>query len=116
AVENSMWQGASSGVGIIGLQIAKLRGAKLVIGTSTNEARRARLKEFGADIVLAPGKADWSMDVLEATGSKGDEVIIDMVSGSALNENMKAVAVLGRIVNVGRLGGGRVELDCDLHA
>jgi NADPH2:quinone reductase len=114
--ETVIIQGASSGVGLMGLQIAKLRGAKLVIGTSTNEARRARLKEFGADLVIDPGKADWSEEVLKATGGKGAEVIIDMVSGPALNENMKAAAVLGRIVNVGRLGGGRVEFDCNLHA
>ena len=100
----------------MGLQIAKLRGAKLVIGTSTNEARRARLKEFGADLVIDPGKADWSEEVLKATDGKGVEVIIDMVSGPVVNENMKAAAVLGRIVNVGRLGGGRAEFDCNLHA
>jgi NADPH2:quinone reductase len=114
--ETVVIQGASSGVGLMGLQIAKLKGAKLVIGTSTNEARRARLKEFGADLVVDPGKADWSEEVLKATGGKGAEVIIDMVSGAALSENMKAAAVLGRIVNVGRLGGGRVEFDCNLHA
>ena len=114
--ETVIIQGASSGVGLMGLQIAKLRGAKLVIGTSTNETRRARLKEFGADLVIDPGKAGWSEEVLKATDGKGAEVIIDMVSGPALNENMKAAAVLGRIVNVGRLGGGRVEFDCNLHA
>ncbi|TMJ34526.1 MAG: zinc-binding dehydrogenase, partial [Alphaproteobacteria bacterium] len=48
--ESVMIQGASSGVGLMGLQIAKLSGASLVIGTSTNAARRARLKEFGADL------------------------------------------------------------------
>ena len=55
-------------------------------------------------------------EVLKATGGKGAEVIIDMVSGPALSECMKAAAVLGRIVNVGRLGGGRMEFDCNLHA
>ena len=114
--ETVVIQGASSGVGLMGLQIAKLKGAKLVIGTSTNETRRARLKEFGADLVVDPSKVDWSQEVLKATGGKGAEVIIDMVSGPALNESMKAAAVLGRIVNVGRLGGGRVEFDCNLHA
>ena len=45
--ESVMIQGASSGVGLMGLQIAKLMGARLVIGTSTNAARRARLGEVG---------------------------------------------------------------------
>ena len=52
AGETVMIQGASSGVGLMGLQIAKLKGARLVIGTSTNPERRARLKEFGADLAL----------------------------------------------------------------
>ena len=45
-------QGASSGVGLMAMQIAKLKGAKLVIGTSTDADRRARLKEYGADLAL----------------------------------------------------------------
>ena len=114
--ETIIIQGASSGVGLMGLQIAKLGGAKLVIGTSTNEARRARLKEFGADLVVDTRKPNWSEDVLKATDGKGVEVIIDMISGPVVNENMKAAAVLGRIINVGRLGGGQVEFDCNLHA
>jgi NADPH:quinone reductase-like Zn-dependent oxidoreductase len=48
--ESVLVQGASSGVGLMALKIAKLMGAGLVIGTSTNEARRTRLKEFGADL------------------------------------------------------------------
>ena len=114
--ESIIIQGASSGVGIMGMQIAKLKGAKLVIGTSTNDARRAKLKEYGADLAIDTRKPNWSEDVLEATGGKGVNVIIDMVSASVANENMKAAAILGRIVNVGRLGGERGEFDFNLHA
>jgi NADPH:quinone reductase len=114
--ESIIIQGASSGVGIMGMQIAKLKGAKLVIGTSTNDARRAKLKEYGADLAIDTRKPNWSEEVLQATGGKGVNVIIDMVSASVANENMKAAAVLGRIVNVGRLGGGRGEFDFNLHA
>ena len=71
AGETVMVQGASSGVGIIGLQIAKLMGAKFVVGTSTNDARRARLKEFGADLAVSTKDADWPEQVLKATGGKG---------------------------------------------
>ena len=109
-------QGASSGVGLMGLQIAKARGARLVIGTSTNDARRARLKEFGADIAIDTRKSDWPAEVLKATSEKGVDLIIDMVSASVANQNMAATAVLGRIINVGRLGGSKGEFDYDLHA
>ena len=109
-------QGASSGVGIIGMQIAKLMGARLVIGTSTNAARRAKLTEYGADIALDSKSADWADKVLEATDGKGVDLIVDQVSGGVMNDNLKATRILGRIVNVGRLGGFRGEMDFDLHA
>lgn len=116
AGEAVMIQGASSGVGLMGMQIAKLKGARLVIGTSTNAARRARLAEYGADLAVDTGEADWPEKVLAATGGKGVELIVDQVSASVANGNLKAAAVLGRIVNVGRLGGTRGEFNFDLHA
>ena len=114
--ESVLIQGASSGVGLMGLQIAKLMGAKLVIGSSTNAERRARLNEFGADLAIDSSDPGWADKVLEATGGKGVDLIVDQISASVANQNMKAAAVLGRIVNVGRLGGFKGEFDFDLHA
>jgi NADPH:quinone reductase len=116
AGETVMIQGASSSVGLMGLQIAKRLGASLVIGSSTNPARRARLSEFGADLAVDSGDPAWPDAVLRATGGKGVDLIIDQVSASVANANMKAAAVLGRIVNVGRLGGAKGDFDFDLHA
>ena len=81
AGESVMIQGASSGVGLMGLQIAKLMGAKLVIGTSTNDARRARLKEFGADLAIDTRDSGWPDAVLKATDGKGVNLVVDMLSG-----------------------------------
>ena len=116
AGETVLIQGASSGVGLMGLQIAKLEGARLVMGSSTNAGRRARLKEFGADLAIDTTQPDWAEEVLAATDKKGVDLIVDQVSASVANQNMKAAAVLGRIVNVGRLGGFKGEFDYDLHA
>jgi NADPH:quinone reductase len=116
AGETVMIQGASSSVGLMGLQIAKRLGASLVIGSSTNPARRARLAEFGADLAVDSGDPAWPDAVLTATGGKGVDLIIDQISASVAKANMKAAAVLGRIVNVGRLGGAKGEFDFDLHA
>jgi NADPH2:quinone reductase len=109
-------QGASSGVGLMALQIAKHKGARLVIGTSTHAGRRARLKDFGADLALDSREPSWPDEALKATGGKGVDLIVDQISGGVANQNMKAAAVLGRIVNVGRLGGFTGEFDFDLHA
>jgi NADPH:quinone reductase-like Zn-dependent oxidoreductase len=116
AGESVLIQGASSGVGLMGLQIAKLKGARLVMGSSTNDERRARLKEFGADLAIDTRDAAWPDQVLKATDGKGVNLIIDMVSGATVNAAMRATALLGRIVNVGRLGGAKMEFDFDLHA
>ena len=60
-------QGASSGVGLMAMQIAKLKGAKLVIGTSTDAGRRARLNEYGADLAV-----DFEGPDLGRPGAEGD--------------------------------------------
>jgi NADPH:quinone reductase len=116
AGEFVMVQGASSGVGIIGLQVAKLMGAKLVVGTSTNEERRAKLKEFGADLAVDTRDPKWPEQVLAATGGKGVHLTVDMLSGATVSQTMQATALLGRIVNIGRLAGMKAEFDFDLHA
>ena len=116
AGESVLIQGASSGVGLMALQIARLMGAGTVIGTSTNAARRARLAEFGADLALDSSDDGWVEKAIRATGGNGVDLIVDQLSGRAANQNMAAAAVLGRIVNVGRLAGMRAEFDFDLHA
>ena len=114
--ETLLMQGASSGVGLMGMQIGKLMGASLVIGTSTNAQRRARLEEYGCDLALDSSDPDWPEEVKKATGGKGVDLIVDLVSGGVANRNLEAAAILGRIVNVGRLGGMKGEFDFDKHA
>jgi NADPH2:quinone reductase len=109
-------QGASSGVGLMGLQIAKYLGAGLVVGTSTNAARLARLAEFGADMAVDTSDPAWPDQVLAATEGKGVDLVVDMVSAPVSRGNMLATRILGRIVNVGRLGGSTGAFDFDLHA
>jgi NADPH:quinone reductase len=111
-----MIQGASSGVGILGLQIAKVLGAKAVIGSSTNAERRARLADYGADLAVDSSDDGWVDQVLEYTNAVGVDLIVDQVSGNVVNPNMRATRIDGRIVNVGRLGGTRSEFNADLHA
>jgi len=61
--ETLLIQGASTGVGLMGLQIGKLMGASVVMGTSTNAERRARLQEFGCDIALDSRNPGWPDEV-----------------------------------------------------
>jgi NADPH:quinone reductase len=109
-------QGASSGVGLMALQIAKFKGASLVIGSSTDATRRGRLKEFGADLAVDSSDPGWVDTVLKATNGEGVDLIVDQVSGPVASQNLAATKIKGRIVNVGRLGGTHADFNFDLHA
>src|SRR6202045_2606570 len=109
-------QGASSGVGLMALQIAKLKGASLVIGSSTDATRRGRLKDFGADLAVDSSDPGWVEQVLKATGGEGVDLIVDQVSGKVASQNLAATKIKGRIVNVGNLGGTHAGFKLDLHA
>lgn len=114
--ETVLIQGASSGVGLMALQIAKYLGASLVIGSSRKAAHRDRLKGFGADLAVDTSDARWPDQVLEATRGRGVDLVIDQVSGELFNATQRATAICGRIVNVGRLGGMTAPFDFNLHA
>ena len=90
-------------------KIAHSVGAKLVVGTSTNETRRARLKEFGADLAVDTRDPKWPQQVLDATGGKGVNLTVDMLSGPTVSQTMEATALLGRIVNIGSIDGQHVS-------
>jgi NADPH2:quinone reductase len=109
-------QGASAAVGLMVMQVAKLKGAALVIGTSTNAERRSRLSEHGADLALDSSDRAWIDRVQDATGGTGVDLVIDFVSGATANLNLEATRIGGRIVNVGRLGGAMAKFDFNLHA
>ena len=114
--QSALIQGASSGVGLMAMQIAKLKGAKIVIGSSTDAMRRGRLKEFGADLAVDSSDPGWVKRVLDATGGEGVDLIVDQVSGKVASQNLAATKIKGRIVNVGRLGGTHGDFNFDLHA
>ena len=111
-----LMHGAASGMGLIGMQIAKALGAGKIFGTSGNTERRGRLQEFGCDIPLDPNDAEWPARVMAATGGKGVDIVVDQVSGAGFNQCMAAAAIGGRLVNVGRLGGASAAFDFNLHA
>ena len=109
-------QGASSGVGIMGLQIAKALGASIVLGSSTNQNKLSKLSHYGADILIDTSKEDWLDSVMNATDGKGVDVLVDMLSGNFVNKNMKATKINGYLINIGRLAGMNGDFNYDLHA
>ena len=109
-------QGASSGVGLIGLQIARALGAGKILGSSTNKSKLSKLSNYGADVLINTSNEDWLDDVLKATNGEGVDILIDMLSGDYVNKNMKATKINGYLINIGRLAGMNGPFDYDLHA
>jgi NADPH2:quinone reductase len=108
--------GASTAMGLAAMQIAKLRGAGLVIATSRDAARRSRIREYGADVAIDPRSKDWVETIAIASGRRGADVVLDFVAGPSVNDLMLAARIGGRIVNVARMGGRTASFDFDRHA
>jgi NADPH2:quinone reductase len=114
--ESLLIQGATSAAGLAVMQIAKHRGAQPVFGTTSKEAKAGRMRFYGCDIPLVRGLADVAESVGTVTGGRGVDVIVDILGGAALQENVAAAAVQGRIICLGRVSGPRGELDLDEFA
>lgn len=99
-----------SGVGTAAVQLARAAGAT-VLGTSRTEWKLERARELGLAIPIPAGGHEFADDVLDATGGRGADVILDLVGAGYLPRNLKCVALLGRIVVVGLTGGAFAEID-----
>ena len=95
---------AAGGVGSLLVQIAKLRGAK-VIGTASNVEKLQKVAALGADHAVNYTEADWTDQILEVTANKGADVIIEMVGGEIGRSNFKVLAVGGTMQVYGAASG-----------
>ncbi|MET0458493.1 MAG: zinc-binding dehydrogenase [Ilumatobacteraceae bacterium] len=105
---------ASSGVGVVGVRMALVLGGAVVIGTSRSADKRRQLVDLVADErFTAVTPEDLVATASELTDGHGIDVVVDNVGASALTDNIAVAALGGRIVQVGRLGGRRAEIDLD---
>ncbi len=109
-------QGASSGVGLMGIQIARFLGAKTVFGSSRYKSKFATLEKYRADVCIDISLDDWQAQILNATEQQGVDLVIDQLSGTFASANLNITKVGGRIINVGRLNGEQSEFDFNKHA
>ena len=99
-----------SGVGTAALQLARAAGAK-TLGTSRTEWKLDRARELGLELAIQAGAEDFADAVLDATGGRGADLILDLVGGGYLPRNLASLATLGRIVVVGLTAGAFAEID-----
>jgi len=106
AGETIMIHGATSGIGVAAIQMAKAAGAR-VIATGRGADKAAQALELGADVAV-----DTSADDFEAVAKAegGVDVILDMVAGPYFPKNLEALKTGGRLVHIATLGGASVEL------
>jgi len=111
--ESVLINAASSGVGVAAVQLAKLFGAARVIGISGDAGKLEKLKPLGITHGINYRTANFADEVLNLTGGNGVDVIIDHVGAPQFRDNLRCLAVKGRLVSVGRLAGGSSEIDLE---
>lgn len=105
---------ASSGIGVASIQIARALGAGRIIGSSRSPEKFPALVEIGVDTCVDATDADFVEKVTAATDGSGVDIVIDSIGGPVLPKNLLCMAIKGRLVSVGRLGGTKGECDMDL--
>jgi len=94
--------GAASGVGVVGVQIGKFLGAK-VIGVSRSAAKLEKLKGVGLDVGIVASGGGFTDKVLEATGGQGVNLSLNLIGGSVFPDLVRSAANQGRIAIIGYL-------------
>ena len=109
--ETLLVHAVGSGVGTAALQIARALGVR-VIGTSRTPDKLERASHLGLEEpVLGGAHQDWPAEVLERTGGRGVDVILDLVGGDYLEGNQEVLAPRGRHIVVGVPSGARAQID-----
>jgi len=109
AGESVLSHAAGSGVGVAAIQIAKMMGATPVIGTAGSDEKLAQAAAIGLDVGINYHDQDFAQEALKATGGRGVDTILDVIGASYWDKNMAALALKGRMVIVGLMGGGSTQ-------
>jgi NADPH:quinone reductase-like Zn-dependent oxidoreductase len=102
--------GASSGVGIAAIQIAKMFHCR-VITTAGNEAKLAKARELGADFGIDHYKQKISDEVRKITNKEGVDIVIEHVGAATWDESIKSLKSGGTLVTCGATTGSNVGVD-----
>ncbi|MGB3682052.1 MAG: zinc-binding dehydrogenase [Rubrobacteraceae bacterium] len=103
--EGVLVQAAAGGVGTLAVQLAKLAGAGTVIGTASTGEKRSLAESLGADRTVDYTRDGWAEEVLEATGGRGVDVVLESVGGEVGEQAYGCLAPLGRLVTFGAASG-----------
>ena len=105
--ETLLLHGATSGIGVTAIQMAKAAGAR-VVATGRGADKAAAARDLGADLAVDSSSEDFVEATLRAGGA---DVVLDMVGGDYVQRNLEALKPQGRLVQIAFQAGAKVELN-----
>ena len=102
--------GGGSGVGTAAIALCKEAGLEIIVTAGSDEKCR-RCRELGATVAIDYRKGDFAPAVRDATGGRGVDVVLDSIGARYLEQNLASLAIGGKLVVIGLMGGARGEID-----
>jgi len=102
--------GGGSGIGTAAIQLVRAAGGQIVV-TAGSEEKCQRCLALGADVAVNYREDDFAAAVREATQGRGVDVVLDSIGAPYLEGNLRSLAVGGRLVVIGLMGGAKAELN-----
>lgn len=102
--ESALFHGGSSGIGTTAIQLAHVRGARVFVTAGSDEKCRA-CERLGAARAINYRSEDFVDAVRTLTAGRGVDLILDIIGGDYLDRNLRALAVDGRLVQIGWMSG-----------
>ena len=110
AGESALFHGGSSGIGTTAIQLAAARGARVFATAGSDDKCRA-CEQLGAERAINYRTEDFVDVIKQVTGGRGVDVILDIVGGEYIARDLVALAVEGRLVVIGFMGGDSATID-----
>jgi NADPH2:quinone reductase len=95
---------AAGGVGTCAVQIAKLLGSR-VLAAAGSDKKLSLARELGADVLVDYSLGDWPWQVMQATGGRGADLILESVGGGVFHDCLTCWASRGRMIIYGKASG-----------
>jgi putative PIG3 family NAD(P)H quinone oxidoreductase len=102
--------GGGSGIGTAAIKQVKAAGGKIVVTAGSEEKCKACLA-LGADVAVNYRTGDFVAAAKELTGGRGVDVVLDSIGAPYLEQNLSALAIGGRLVEIGLMGGAKGEVN-----
>jgi putative PIG3 family NAD(P)H quinone oxidoreductase len=109
AGERVLIHAVGSGVGVAGVQIAKMMGASQVFGTAGSAEKLEQAAALGLDVGVNYREQDFAEVVRDTTDGAGVDVVLDVIGADYWEQNLRALARQGRMVEVGLMSGAELE-------